>query len=37
MLVRLLNYPALSAEELAEKAISGGRDGIFGSKAGVHG
>lgn len=29
MLVRVLNYPTLDAETLAEKAISGGRDGIF--------
>ena len=29
MLIRVLNYPALSLEELAEKAISGGRDGVI--------
>ena len=28
MLVRVLNYPRLSREELAEKAISGARDGV---------
>jgi PTS system ascorbate-specific IIA component len=33
MLVRILNYPHLDAASLAAKAISGGRDGIFGSKA----
>jgi PTS system mannose-specific IIA component len=33
MLVRLLNYPGLSAAELAVKAIGGGREGIFGSNA----
>ncbi|HHC72383.1 MAG TPA: PTS fructose transporter subunit IIA [Thiotrichales bacterium] len=29
MLIRVLNYPALPLEELAEKALSGGRDGIL--------
>lgn len=29
MLVRLLNYPELSRLQLVEKAVSGGRDGIF--------
>lgn len=28
MLIRVLNYPDLSLEQLAEKAISGGHDGI---------
>ncbi|RMG28624.1 MAG: PTS fructose transporter subunit IIA [Gammaproteobacteria bacterium] len=28
MLVRVLNYPTLSLDELAEKAVSGGRDGV---------
>jgi len=28
MLIRLFNYPRLSLEELAHKAVSGGRDGI---------
>ena len=28
MLVRLFNYPDCSLDELAEKALSGGRDGI---------
>ncbi len=29
MLIRVLNYPDLGLEELAHKAMSGGRDGIF--------
>lgn len=29
MLVRVLNYPRLSLDELVEKAISGGRDGVL--------
>ena len=29
MLIRVLNYPRLSLDELADKAISGGRDGIL--------
>jgi PTS system mannose-specific IIA component len=29
MLVRVLNYPRLSLPELAEKALSGGRDGVL--------
>ncbi|MEJ2345129.1 MAG: PTS fructose transporter subunit IIA [Gammaproteobacteria bacterium] len=29
MLIRILNYPRLNLEELAEKALSGGRDGIL--------
>jgi PTS system ascorbate-specific IIA component len=33
MLIRVLNYAHLDAADLAAKAISGGRDGIFGSKA----
>lgn len=28
MLIRVLNYPDLELEQLADKAISGGRDGI---------
>lgn len=28
MLIRVLNYPRLSLDELAEKALSGGREGI---------
>ena len=28
MLVRLLNYPSLTIDDLAEKAASGGRDGV---------
>lgn len=29
MLVRVMNYPQLPLTELAEKAVSGGRDGVF--------
>ena len=29
MLIRVLNYPNLSLEEMTEKALSGGRDGII--------
>ena len=29
MLIRVLNYPALSLEDLANKALSGGQDGIL--------
>ncbi len=29
MLIRVLNYPELELEELADKAISGGRDGVL--------
>lgn len=29
MLIRVLNYPRLSMEELAQKALSGGRDGVL--------
>jgi len=29
MLIRILNYPQLSKEELALKAVSGGQDGIL--------
>ena len=29
MLLRVLNYPGLSLEELVEKAVSGGREGIM--------
>lgn len=29
MLVRVLNYPQLPLGELAEKALSGGREGVF--------
>lgn len=32
MLVRVLNYPRLSLDELAEKAVSGGRDGVLTCK-----
>ena len=28
MMIRLFNYPALSLDELASKAVSGGQDGI---------
>lgn len=29
MLIRLLNYPNLSTDALVDKAVTGGRDGIF--------
>ncbi|MEW6354398.1 MAG: PTS fructose transporter subunit IIA [Pseudomonadota bacterium] len=29
MLIRVLNYPRLSLRELADKAVSGGKDGIL--------
>ncbi|HSS65854.1 MAG TPA: PTS fructose transporter subunit IIA [Gammaproteobacteria bacterium] len=29
MLVRIFNYPTLALPELAKKAVSGGKDGIF--------
>lgn len=29
MLVRVLNYPQLELDELVEKALSGGQDGVF--------
>lgn len=29
MMIRVLNYPQLGLDELAEKALSGGRDGIL--------
>lgn len=29
MLVRVLNYPGLGLAEMAEKAVSGGRDGVL--------
>lgn len=29
MLIRVLNYPRLSLDELAQKALSGGRDGVL--------
>ena len=31
MLIRVLNYPHLSLNELVDKALSGGRDGILSS------
>ena len=34
MLVRVLNYPRLSLDELKEKALTGGRDGIVVCKHG---
>jgi len=33
MLVRVMNYPQLSLGELAEKAVSGGRDGVFACRS----
>jgi len=35
MMIRVLNYPQLSLDELAEKALSGGRDGILVCNAGA--
>lgn len=35
MLVRILNYPRLDLDELTEKALSGGRDGVLLSKPNV--
>jgi len=32
MLVRVMNYPELSLEQLAQKAFSGGRDGVLYSE-----
>ena len=32
MLIRVLNYPKLSLDELVEKALSGGREGIMDCK-----
>lgn len=29
MLVRIFNYPTLGLSELADKAVSGGKDGVF--------
>ena len=29
MLVRMMNYPGLDISQLVEKAVSGGREGIF--------
>lgn len=29
MLIRLMNYPRLSSEQLTDKALGGGREGIF--------
>jgi len=34
MLVRVFNYPDLTLPELAEKALSGGRDGVFACPGG---
>ncbi len=33
MLVRVMNYPQLSLDELADKAVSGGRDGVLACRA----
>ncbi|HED16896.1 MAG TPA: PTS fructose transporter subunit IIA [Gammaproteobacteria bacterium] len=35
MMIRVLNYPQLGLDELAEKALSGGRDGIMVCNAGA--
>ncbi len=29
MLIRILNYPSLTLDELAEKAVSGGKEGVI--------
>ena len=29
MLIRVLNYPQLSLDELSDKAVSGGKEGVF--------
>ena len=29
MLIRVLNYPTLPLDEMAQKALSGGRDGVL--------
>ena len=36
MLVRVMNYPRLSLSELADKAVSGGRDGVFTCRSPEH-
>ena len=36
MLVRVMNYPRLSLPELADKAVSGGRDGVFTCRSPEH-
>jgi len=36
MLMRVLNYPSLSLEELAEKAVSGGKEGIMDCRLHQH-
>ena len=33
MLVRVMNYPRLDLGELAGKAVSGGRDGVFACRS----
>jgi len=33
MLVRVMNYPQLSLDELADKAVTGGRDGVFARRS----
>ena len=33
MLIRVLNYPKLNLDELTEKAVSGGREGIMDCKS----
>ncbi|HIA09415.1 MAG TPA: PTS fructose transporter subunit IIA [Chromatiaceae bacterium] len=33
MLIRILNYPTLDLEELTEKALSGGREGVIFCRA----
>lgn len=33
MLVRVMNYPQLGLDELADKAVTGGRDGVFARRS----
>ena len=35
MLIRVLNYPSLSLQELAEKAVTGGKEGVIYFHRGV--
>jgi len=36
MLIRVLNYPRLDLDELVEKALSGGKDGVFTCNGEAH-
>lgn len=37
MLIRVMNYPTLDVKDLAQKALSGGRDGIIDYEEQCHG